>query len=83
MAQSFARTFFRNAINNGLVPVECDTGDVVEGDRLVIEQRGSMLEMENVTRGVRRTATALPPMMTDILDAGGIVEFKRRGGWSR
>src|SRR6185295_827063 len=36
LAESFARTFYRNAVNNGLIPVECDTASVREGDRLSI-----------------------------------------------
>jgi 3-isopropylmalate/(R)-2-methylmalate dehydratase small subunit len=83
LARSFSRTFFRNAINNGLVPVECQTGGIADGDRLTIAQEHSALTVSNMTRGTRIDAARLPPMMTDILDAGGIVEFVRRGGWTR
>jgi 3-isopropylmalate/(R)-2-methylmalate dehydratase small subunit len=82
VARTFSRTFFRNAINNGLIPVECDTSGIGEGDRLTIAQRGSSLDVEDLTSGMRLAATSLPPMMTDILEAGGLVEFTRRGGWS-
>src|SRR6478752_4701667 len=33
LATSFSRTFYRNAVNNGLIPIECDTGSIREGDR--------------------------------------------------
>ena len=36
LAQSFARAFFRNAINNGLMPIEVDTTSIQQGDRLVV-----------------------------------------------
>lgn len=81
IARSFSRTFYRNAINNGLLPVECDTASIVEGDRLSIAQEHAALTVTNLTRGGSLSAAALPPMMTAILDAGGIVEFIRRGGW--
>src|SRR5215471_10726489 len=42
LAKSFARTYYRNAINNGLVPVECDTSAIREGDRLVVELRSDL-----------------------------------------
>ncbi len=82
IARSFSRTFFRNAINNGLLPVECETSSIGEGDRLVLTLDGDGLSVENLTRGNQLTAAPLSPMMTDILDAGGIVEFTRRGGWA-
>src|SRR5580704_2338453 len=37
IAQSFSRTYFRNAINNGLLPIVCDSSRIREGDRLVIQ----------------------------------------------
>jgi 3-isopropylmalate/(R)-2-methylmalate dehydratase small subunit len=79
LAKSFSRTFFRNAINNGLVPIECDTGGIEEGDALSVALTGNVIEVENHTRNTRVAATALPPLMTEILSAGGLVEYTRRG----
>jgi len=81
LATSFSRTFYRNAINNGLIPVECETNSIAEGDRLVVSLDGNALTVENSTHGARLAAKPISPMMTHILDAGGIVEFTRRGGW--
>jgi len=81
VAQSFSRTFFRNAVNNGLLPIECDTSGIVEGDRLAIMVRGEGVRVDNRTRGVTVDATGLPAMMADILNAGGLVEYVRRGAW--
>jgi len=83
LAKSFSRTFFRNAINNGLVPVECDTSEISELDRLAITVRGSALDVRDLSSGRSLAGVTLPPMMTAILGAGGIVEFVRRGGWSQ
>jgi 3-isopropylmalate/(R)-2-methylmalate dehydratase small subunit len=81
LAASFARTFYRNAINNGLIPVECETRGIAEGDVIAISVEGGALTVIDRTRDVELAATALSPMMTDILDAGGLVAFTRRGGW--
>jgi 3-isopropylmalate/(R)-2-methylmalate dehydratase small subunit len=81
IARSFARTFFRNAINNGLVPVECADFDIAEGDRLIVTQRAGAIEVANATNGRTFAAAPLPPMMANILDAGGLVEFTRLGKW--
>jgi 3-isopropylmalate/(R)-2-methylmalate dehydratase small subunit len=81
VAESFSRTFFRNAVNNGLVPIECDTSGVAEGDRLSISLAPSGVYVVNRTRGVTVEGSSLPPMMAAILDAGGLVEFVRRGAW--
>jgi 3-isopropylmalate/(R)-2-methylmalate dehydratase small subunit len=37
LARSFSRTYFRNAVNNGLVPVACDTSGIREGERVSIQ----------------------------------------------
>jgi 3-isopropylmalate/(R)-2-methylmalate dehydratase small subunit len=79
LAKSFARTYYRNAINNGLIPVECDTSSVREGDRLIVEL-GDELTVHNATRGISVPATPLPSHLLRILDAGGLVPYIRAHG---
>lgn len=76
LARSFARTYFRNAINNGLIPVECETGEIREGDRLTVDV-GETLTVRNETRSETIPARALPAHMVRILEAGGLVPFFR------
>ena len=78
LAQTFARTFYRNAINNGLLPIECDTSSIVEGDRLSIGLDGDRAEVVSARTGQTLTGRALPPIMLEILDAGGLVPYMRR-----
>ena len=78
LAKSFARSFYRNAINNGLLPIECDTSGVAEGDRLVVALDEGVLTAENETRGERLARIELPPVVDEILGAGGLVEYVRR-----
>src|SRR3982751_1380023 len=52
IASSFSRTFFRNAVNNGLVPVECDTSAIVEGDQLIVTLGDDAVMVDNGTRGI-------------------------------
>jgi 3-isopropylmalate/(R)-2-methylmalate dehydratase small subunit len=77
LARSFARTYFRNAINNGLIPVECETGSIREGDRLLVDL-DSALTVRNETQGLTITARPLPLHMLRILDEGGLVPYFRR-----
>ena len=74
VARSFSRTYYRNAVNNGLLPVECDTGGISEGDRLVIGDG----EVRNQTTGAIMMAAELPGMMREIVAAGGLVPYFRR-----
>ncbi|MGD0870805.1 MAG: alpha-IPM isomerase [Bryobacteraceae bacterium] len=73
-ARSFSRTYYRNAVNNGLLPVECDTGGIREGDRLVIGDG----EVRNLTTGVILEIAPLPEIMRQIVSAGGLVPYFRR-----
>ena len=74
VARSFSRTYYRNAVNNGLLPVECDTGGIGEGDRLVIGED----EVKNETTGEVMMAAELPEIMREIIAAGGLVPYFRR-----
>jgi 3-isopropylmalate/(R)-2-methylmalate dehydratase small subunit len=78
IAKTFNRTFFRNAVNNGLLPVECDTSGIAEGERLSIVAGAEASTVTNVTRGWTLSAPPLAPMLASILDAGGLVSFVRR-----
>jgi 3-isopropylmalate/(R)-2-methylmalate dehydratase small subunit len=83
LAVSFSRTYFRNAINNGLLPVICDTTGIREGHRIRIQNdAGSVggMTIHNATTGRNISAGALPQIMLDILGAGGLVPYFRRHG---
>jgi 3-isopropylmalate/(R)-2-methylmalate dehydratase small subunit len=78
VARSFARIFFRNAINIGLPALEAEGADISPGDELVLDLAGGTVE--NLKSGRVVTATRLPPVMLDILQAGGLVEYLKRYG---
>ena len=73
VARSFARIFYRNAINVGLALIEADVtakkGDIVEVDL----ERGTVRVGEEVYQG-----TKLPDFLREILDDGGLVAHRRR-----
>lgn len=73
VARSFARIFYRNAINVGLALIEADVtakkGDIVEVDL----ERGTVRAGEEVYQG-----TKLPDFLREILDDGGLVAHRRR-----
>ena len=81
LAKSFSRTYFRNAVNNGLLPVTCDTSAIGEGDRLSIAL-GDDLSVRNDTSGTALTAAPFPPVVRAIVAAGGLVPcFLAHGGF--
>lgn len=78
IAQSFARIFYRNAINIGLPAIICDTPKIYEGD--VIEVDMAIGTILNVTRGVRMSFHPLPDIMRRILEEGGLIKYVRKHG---
>lgn len=79
LARSFARTYYRNAVNNGLLPVICDTSGIREGDQLRIT-RGDELTVFNITTNAILPTKGYPKIMWDILNAGGLVSYMRQHG---
>lgn len=81
LAKSFARIFYRNAINTGLPVVACDTDLIDDGDTLELDLQGGVLK--NVTQRREITFSPLPPVMAQLLADGGLVEhFKKHGGFA-
>jgi 3-isopropylmalate/(R)-2-methylmalate dehydratase small subunit len=80
LAASFARTYYRNAVNNGLIPVECDTSAIHEGQRLRVLLDDTGVRVLNVVTGAEISGLPLPGIMLDILGAGGLVPYFRAHG---
>lgn len=75
IAKSFARIFFRNAINNGLLLIEnADLHDAVcEGDTIDVEVNAQIMH-----NGQAYPITSLPDNLVEILNAGGLVKAMRK-----
>lgn len=74
IAKSFARIFFRNAINIGLPILESDEAveGISTGDQLEVNLATG--EIKNVTRGKTYKAQPFPAFMQDIIEKGGLME---------
>ncbi|MGE5279446.1 MAG: 3-isopropylmalate dehydratase [Deltaproteobacteria bacterium] len=78
VAKSFARIFYRNAINIGLPLVEADTSNINEGDLLEIDLAKGLLK--DVTKKTDIQVLPLPQVMQRLLSDGGVVaHFKKHG----
>ena len=78
VARSFARIFYRNAINIGLPILECEAavGDSETGHELKVDlEKG---RIRNLTTGKDYHARAYPPFMMELLRAGGLVAYTRQ-----
>jgi 3-isopropylmalate/(R)-2-methylmalate dehydratase small subunit len=79
VADSFARTFYRNAINNGLIPLECDTSRIPEGEMISITLDGTAVTVRRDDAGESIRCAPMPKVMLDILEVGGLVPYVRAG----
>jgi 3-isopropylmalate/(R)-2-methylmalate dehydratase small subunit len=75
VARSFARSFFRNAINNGLLVVECDTASCQEGDTVTIHVSDGEVHLHNETRNITVAGASLPPIVQELIRYGGLVPY--------
>ncbi|MCH7804805.1 MAG: 3-isopropylmalate dehydratase [Acidobacteria bacterium] len=78
VASSFARIFYRNAINIGLPVVEIGPHDIENGSELEIDLEAGAL----TDRTAQRTypVTKIPAVMLDILREGGLVPYLKKHG---
>ena len=78
IADTFARIFYRNCINNGFIAIECkgisqkvDTGDTLEID----VEKGIV---KNLTKNEQYEFLAIPEFAREIIDAGGLLDYISR-----
>jgi len=75
VASSFARIFYRNAINTGLPIVVCPQAaiEAQAGDRLRVDLAAGTVE--NLTQGTKHDAETFPPFMQELIDRGGLLPY--------
>ena len=73
IAKTFARIFYRNAINIGLAILECEAASdaIADGDEVSIDFDTGVIT--NVTRGETYQAEPFPPFIRDMIDKGGLM----------
>ncbi len=78
IAKSFARIFFRNAINIGLPLLECEAApdNIQAGD--VVEVDLSSGTIKNLNNGKTFTAKPYPDFMAGLISAGGLIEYTKK-----
>ena len=79
IAKTFARIFYRNAIDIGLAILECEAAcDKIEsGDSIEINFDSGVIT--NHTKGETYQAQPFPPFIKDIISKGGLLQSKKRG----
>ena len=77
IASTFARIFYRNAINIGLPIMECDAAaeDIEAGDKVSVDFKTGIIT--NETKGHTYQAAPFPEFMQKIMAQGGLVEYTK------
>ncbi len=78
IAKSFARIFYRNAINVGLPLLIADTDLIDSGDELEVDFANGIIK--NLTKNIEIKAKPLPKFMIEILEEGGLVDYIKKHG---
>ncbi len=75
IAKSFARIFYRNALNIGLPIFECPEAvdAIATGDEIEVEPATGVVR--NLTKGTQYQAAAFPPFMQSLIASGGLVPY--------
>lgn len=78
IAKSFARIFYRNALNIGLPIFESPEAveGIESGDEIEVEPASGVVR--NLTKGTSYRAAEFPPFMRALIDAGGLVPYVER-----
>lgn len=78
VAKSFARIFYRNALNLGLYLLECNTNYIDDGNELELDLEAHILK--NKSKGLNIAFKPVPPLAMKILAEGGMIEYFKKYG---
>jgi len=75
IAETFARIFYRNAVNIGLPILECPKAakDIENGDQIEVDLKSGTIT--NITKGRIYQAESFPEFMQDIIEAEGLINY--------
>jgi len=75
IAESFARIFYRNAINIGLPIMECQEAvkDIEDGNQIEVDFNSGIIK--NITKDKSYAARPFPDFMMEIISAGGLINY--------
>lgn len=78
IAETFARIFYRNAINIGLPIIECPEAakEIIAGDEVEIDFDSGMIY--DITRNTQYQGQAFPPFMQKIIESEGLINYINR-----
>ena len=79
IAKTFARIFYRNAINIGLAILECEEASekIAQGDEIAIDFDTGVIT--NVTKNETYQAQPFPPFIQNIIKSGGLLRSLKEG----
>ena len=79
LADSFARIFYRNAINIGLPVLECPeaSSKIDDEDKLILDPSTGVVRDQS--KNLTLQATQLPVFILDVLNDGGLIKHLRKG----
>ena len=77
IANTFARIFYRNALNTGLAILECPeaVAGISNGDKVEVDLEAG--KITNVTTGKTYSAKPFPPFMRELIEVGGLVNYTK------
>jgi len=78
LAKSVARIFFRNAVNQGLPVLICDTDKIGAGDEMEVNLANGVAT--DLTKGIQLSFSKIPQVMLDILSEGGLIPYISKYG---
>jgi len=78
IAKYYARIFYRNAVNLGLLVLEADTDSIDDGDEIEVDMESSKIKILNKDKEI--DFKQVPEFMQKIIEEGGVVEYIKKNG---